>query len=87
MSRTEKLKSAYNDMKNGKIIEFLSDDGFYKCKCWIANSSNSNNKRKYIFWRNAGQSANRMSLNELRWIAKTIARCTTYDYRIASNIW
>lgn len=87
MTKTDKLKNAYKDMKNGKIIEFLSDNGGYNCKCWVANSNNSADKRKYIFWRGYGQSANRMSLNELRWIAKMIAKCTTYDYRIVSNTW
>lgn len=87
MTKTEKLKSAYNDIKNGKIIEFLPDEGFYTCRCWIAKSNNPQDKRSYIFWRSAGQSANRMSLNELRWIAKTIAKYTTYNYRTVNSVY
>lgn len=88
MTKTNKLKSAYNDMKQGKIIEFQSEKGkMYNCKCWIAPSRNPNCKRKFIFWKCFGQSANRMSLSDLRWIAKTIANCSNYDYKIVSNTW
>lgn len=88
MTKTERLKSAYNDLKEGKIIEFQSDRGMHcNCKCWIANSNNSKCKKRFIHWRCFGQSANRMSLNDLRWIAKNIAHCTTYEYTIVNNLY
>lgn len=87
MSKTDKLKTAYTDLKSGKIIEFLSDDKSRNCRCWIGGSSNQNDKRKYIFWNCFGQSANRMSLSELRWIAKVIGKCTTYDYKCVNSIY
>lgn len=88
MTKTERLKMAYNDLKAGKIIEFQSDKGkYYNCKCWISNSKNPNCKKRFIFWKCFGQSANRMSINDLRWIAKTIAHCTTYEYTVTNNIY
>ena len=93
MTKTERLQQAYADLKSGKIIQFIPDEDKRKlkrgcgCKCWIRESTNPNCKRKFIFWKYFGQSANRMSLNELRWIAKNIADCTTYEYEIVSNIY
>lgn len=91
MTKTEKLKAAYNDLKNGKIIEFIPDDSktIFRCKCWIGKSSNPNCKRKFIFWNFAGSSAsaNNMSLKDLRWIAKVIGECTGYDYKIVQSVY
>lgn len=91
MTKTEKLKAAYNDLKNGKIIEFIPDDSktIFRCKCWIGKSSNPNCKRKFIFWNFAGSSAsaNNMSLKDLRWIAKVIGECTSYDYKIVQSVY
>lgn len=93
MTKTERLQQAYADLKAGKIISFISDEDKRKlqrgfgCKCWISKSSNPICKRKFIFWEHYGRSANRMSLNELRWIAKNIAHCTTYEYEIVSSIY
>lgn len=91
MSKTEKLKQAYEEMKQGKIIEFIPDPGKAKlktgCRCWIAKSRQEGNRKKYIFWQYFGSSANRMSLSELRWIAKTIAECTTYNYKVVSSVY
>ena len=86
MNKTEKLKMAYNELKNGKIIEFISDEGkMYNCRCWIKKSETKN--RNQIHWRCFGQSANRMNISNLRWIAKTIAKCTTYDFNIVNSIY
>lgn len=86
MTKTEKLQSAYNELQNGKIVEFTSEKGkYYNVRCWI-NKSETNN-RNYIFWRCFGQSANRMTLNDLRWIAKTIGKCFDYDYKIVTSIY
>ena len=93
MTKTERLQQAYADLKAGKIIQFIPDEDKRKlkrgcgCKCWIRENTNPNCKRNFIFWKYFGQSANRMSLNELRWIAKNIADCTTYEYEIVSNIY
>jgi hypothetical protein len=90
MTKTERLKQAYADLKSGKIIEFITDedkrhtkDG---CKCWIRESANNPNKH-YIYWQHFGNSANDMSLQSLRWIAKTIAKCSTYEYKIVNSVW
>lgn len=86
MNKTEKLKMAYKEIKEGKIIEFQSDEGkMYNCRVWIKNCNKSN--RKYIAYRCFGQSAMRMGLDNLRWISKTIGKCTTYDYRIVESIY
>lgn len=89
MTKTEKLKAAYNDLKNGKIIEFIPDSNKKTsgCKCWIGKSSNPNCKRKFIFWHHAGNSANAMSLKDLRWIAREIGDCTSYNYKIVQSIY
>lgn len=89
MTRTEKLKAAYSELKKGKIIQFIPDTGNKEsgCKCYISGSSNPNCKRKYIFWNYFGSSANRMSLNELRWIVKEIGKCTSYEYKIVNSIY
>lgn len=86
MNKTEKLKLAYNKLKEGNIIEFISDEGkMYNCRCWIQKSEVKN--RYHIHWRCFGQSANRMNISNLRWIAKTIAKCTTYDFNIVNSIY
>lgn len=89
MTKTEKLKAAYNDLKSGKIIEFIPDNSktTFGCKCWIGKSSNPNCKRKFIFWHRAGSSANNMSLTDLRWIARKIGDCTSYNYKIVQSIY
>lgn len=86
MTKTEKLKSAYKELQDGKIIEFKSEKGKnYNVRCWIRKSETNN--RNYIFWRNFGQSANRMTLGNLRWIAKTIGHCFDYEYKIVNSIY
>lgn len=89
MTKTERLKRAYKDLKLGKIIEFIPDEGKQKlkhgCKCWI--SEGKLNKRKYLSWNYFGSSANRMSLDNLRWIARNIGDCTTYEYKVVNSIY
>lgn len=79
MNKTDRLKQAYLELKSGKIIEFIPDNGINDgVKCWIQEKS----KRKYIFWEHYGVSANPMNLDNLRWIAKAIGGCSTYNYKI-----
>lgn len=91
LTKTEKLKQAYHDLKQGKYVMFIPDkdpDKPIKGKgvvCWIDKSRFVD--RKYIFWQYFGSSANRMGLSELRWIAKVIGECTTYDYKLVNNRW
>ena len=91
MTKTERLKAAYNELKSGKIVEFIPDEGYryttYGCRCYLLNSHNPNCKRKYIGWTYFGSCANEMSLKGLRWIAKTIGGCTSYEYRIVDSIY
>lgn len=85
MNKTEKLKSAYATLKNGYKIRFIPDniaDHHNKgVECWLQAGRN-NSRIHYIYWRDFGQSANRMNIENLRWIAKTIGECTTYNYEI-----
>ena len=76
MTKTERLKQAYDDLRFGKTIVFVSDDGRAKCECWF------HSYKPYIMYSCHGQSAVQKSLSDLRWIAKTIAHCTTYEYEI-----
>ncbi len=89
MTKTERLRSAYQDLKFGKIIEFIPDEGKHKtkcgCRCWI--SKGNFDKRRYISWSYFGSSAKRMSLHDLRWIAKNIGDCTTYEYKIVNSVY
>ena len=90
MTKTEKLKQAYAELKQGKIVEFIPDEGQRKlknrgCRCWIQKGRANN--RNYIYWNYFGESANEMSFSDLRWIAKVIGNCTTYDYRIVSSVY
>ena len=91
MTKAERLQQAYKDLQSGKIIEFIPDEGKrmlpHGCKCWIGESSNPNCKYKLIFWEHFGSSANRMSLSDLRWIAKVIGHCTTYQYKTVNSIY
>lgn len=89
MSKTEKLNSAYKDLQLGKIIEFIPDEdkriSKTGCRCWVQESFNG--KRKYICWNHFGSSANTMSIQSLRWIAKVIGKCTTYKYKIVNSVY
>lgn len=88
MTRTEKLKEAYEILKEGEIIEFINEtDKTGNVRCWIGKSSNPHCRKRYIFWRCHGQSANDMSLSSLRWIAKTIGNCNAYNYRIVDSVY
>lgn len=76
MTKTERLKQAYEDLCLGKTIVFVSDNGDKECTCWF------HPYKPFIMYRCYGQSATRKTLSDLRWIAKTIANCTTYEYKI-----
>ena len=56
-------------------------------KCWLKTDYRWSRPKSYICWRCAGQSANDMSLQNLRWICKNIAKSTDYYFRVADNCW
>lgn len=85
MTQTEKLKEAYEAMKSGKIIEFLQKEHGVPCRCWI--SRNPINRKRYINFSHFGTSACSMSLSDLRWIAKVIGKCTTYDFKVVESVY
>lgn len=91
LTKTEKLKQAYNDLKQGRYVMFVPDKecdhlkGHKGVVCWIGKSAFID--KRFIFWQHFGQSANRMGLSELRWIAKVIGHCTSYEYRLVNNRW
>lgn len=76
MLKTERLKQAYEYLRLGKVIVFVSDDRDRECTCWF------HPYKPFIMYRCYGQSVVRKTLSDLRWIAKTIAHCTTYEYEI-----
>lgn len=72
MTKTERLKAMYNDLKSGAVVNCNG------CTIWIGVS-----KRKYfLFWECHGRSAERLGLNNLRWICKNISLSRDYLYTI-----
>lgn len=77
--KTENLKNAYKAIKNGKIIDCNG------CKIWIDWSEHG--RHKYIFWLSYGSSAERLGLQNLRWIMKVIAGSEDYSFKVVESIY
>ena len=77
--KTENLKNAYKAIKQGKIIDCNG------CRIWIAWSEHGGHE--YIFWRSYGQSAERLGLQNLRWIMKQIAGSEDYSFKVVESIY
>lgn len=65
----------YLDLKNGAVVN---------CNGTIIRISISRGV-KYIFWENFGRSAERLGLNNLRFICMRIAHSKDYSYTIINN--
>ena len=75
-TKENNLRRAFRDIKSGKII---------KCKnCTIWYDYSKRNRRHYIYWQNYGSSADRPSLENLRWIFETVAKSDDYTYTYAN---
>ena len=75
-TKTENLKAAYKAIREGKTIICNN------VKIWIAESRHGN--RKYIFWYGYGSSAERLGIDNLRWIMNKIAESDDYAFSIAA---
>lgn len=76
--KTKNLKRMYNDLRLGAIIDCNG--------CQIYRDYSERDKREYFFWRHYGASANRVTLSDLRWIVKVIAKSKDYSYEILGHI-
>jgi hypothetical protein len=77
MKKTELLKNMYDDLKNGYTVYCNG------CKIWMGESdrkSSNGRYRTWIFWENYGRSAERCTLQGLRFIVKVIAKSDDYSY-------
>jgi hypothetical protein len=77
MTKTKRLKQMYSDLKNGFIV---CCNG---CKIWMdeaAERSSNGRYKTFIYWEHYGRAANECSLSDLRWICKTIAKSSDYEY-------
>lgn len=83
MTKIQKLKNIYDLIKAGNIVAVSGKHG--NGYLWISESNFSN--RKYIHWQNFGSSANRMGLNNLRWIINTIFESKSINYMIVDSVY
>lgn len=77
MTKTERLKAMYADLKLGYTV-FCNG-----CKIWMDESwkrSRNGRYKTYIHWLNYGKSANPCTLQDLRFIVKIIAKSDDYEY-------
>jgi hypothetical protein len=84
MNKTQKLKDIYALIKAGNIVAVSGKhaNGYL----WVSESR-FNPRRQYINWQNFGSSANRMGLNNLRWIVNTIFESKSLNYMIVDSVY
>lgn len=75
-NKTQNLKAAYKDLKDGHVIDCNG------CRVYIEYSEHGN--REYIFWENFGRSAERLGIQNLRWIFRVIAKSPDYAYKLVA---
>ena len=75
-TKTENLKAAYKAIKNGHTICCNN------AQIWIDYGRKGD--RQYIFWYHYGSSAERLGIQNLRWIMKVIAKSDDYAFTIAA---
>lgn len=83
MTKLQKLKNIYKLIREGHIVAVSGRQG--NGYVWIGESNFSN--RKYIHWQNFGSSANRMGLNNLRWIINVIFESRSVNYAIVDSVY
>ena len=83
MTKLQKLKNIYALIKAGNIVAVSGKHG--NGYLWVSESDFSN--RKYIHWQSFGSSANRMGLNNLRWIINTIFESKSINYMIVDSVY
>lgn len=85
MNKTEKIK---------EIMKFLDKGYFIKIPCehgstGILWEKYGRDCKKYIYWKNFGESANRRNLRDLTWIINTIfqKKGKDFKYRISKSFY
>mgnify|MGYP007115351187 CR=1 FL=1 len=84
MNKTQKLEKIYALIKAGNIVAVSGKHG--NGYLWVAESRN-NPRRSYIHWQNFGSSANRMGLNNLRWIINVIFESKSINFAIVDSVY
>ena len=74
MCKTQNLKAMYEHLRCGRTINVNG--------CKIFRRRSRRGDRDYFFWEFFGSSANRVSMQELRWICKVIAESDDYEFEI-----
>ena len=83
MTKLEKLKDIYALIKAGNIVAISGKNA--NGYVYITHSNYHN--RDYIGWQCFGSSANRLGLNNLRWIVNTIIESKSLNYKVVDSIY
>lgn len=82
--KTENLKSAYQAIKDGHVINCNG------CRIWLGpmcyRNGQPDGRRRALCYRYFGQSATSMSLDWLRWIMKVIAGSKDYSWTLCGSL-
>lgn len=77
------LEKIWEELKSGTIFgdicEHRMGGTYFWEVLWIAPSRNDPTK-KFIFWRNYGQSANKMTKKDLAWVLKEIFKMSPAEF-------
>ncbi len=73
-TKDQKLKAAYRAIRYGDTINCNG------CTIWRARCEREH--KDYIYWQHYGQSAKSVSMENLRWVFRVIAKSDTYDWEI-----
>jgi hypothetical protein len=83
MTKLEKLKDIYALIKAGNIVAISGENA--NGYVYITHSDYHN--RDYIGWQCFGSSANRLGLNNLRWIVNTIIKSRSLNYKVVDSVY
>lgn len=81
--KTKNLLSIYKLLAAGNIVQIRGKRG--GVIVWRALGNRGD--REYLFWQSFGQSATRLGINNLRWIAKTIGESSKYEYKVVDGVY
>ena len=76
MGKNLNLKAMYEHLRCGRTVNVNG------CKIYRRRSRRGD--RDYFFWERFGSSANKVTMQDLRWICKVIAKSTDYSYTLIS---
>ena len=81
-TKTKNLKQMYSDLKDGETVK-CNGCTIWRSEPYTHYGSGKPQKRPgYLHWQHYGRSANRVSLNDLRWILNVIAESPDFAYEI-----